>query len=127
MEDEIYPEVLKNLGKCLGGEEDMSHVLFSDNTRIALTSPVTEIANILLNEDTDKAEFEKIMNEFMHHGHLVPRAKEHAPFVFGESREKPRNYFFVGGWTSKQVSIWFYITFPEFQTTDLSSPIFSII
>lgn len=105
MDHEIYPQVLEKLGKCLGGEVEMSHVLFSDDTTIALTSPVTEIANLQLKEDTDKAEFEKVMQELMEHGHHVPRAKEHAPSVFGESREKPRSYFFVGGWTTKQVSL----------------------
>ncbi|KXN88062.1 hypothetical protein AN958_07521 [Leucoagaricus sp. SymC.cos] len=103
----VYPQVLEKLGKCLGGEVEMRHASFTDNTIIALTSPVTEIVHLKLKEGSNKTDFEKHMADFCRHALTAPIAKEHAPFVIGEQRESPGEYFFLGGWTTKQVRVCF--------------------
>jgi hypothetical protein len=117
MNDEVYPQVREKLGKCMGGEKEMRHVLFSDNTRIALTSPVTEIANLWLKDGVDKLEFENHMKSFIDHSLHAPLARDHQPFVFGETKESPGAYFFVGGWTTKQVRILTYMNSHELVGT----------
>ncbi|KAF5360369.1 hypothetical protein D9756_004911 [Leucocoprinus leucothites] len=101
----VYPKVIETLGKCFGGEVEMRHARFSDTTVMALSSPVTEVARIELKDTALKADFENGMRNFMDDAHHAPIAKEHAPFVFGETLESPGSYFFVGGWDSKQAHI----------------------
>lgn len=85
----------------------MFHVTFSDTTRIALTSPITEVVHQELKDTGNKAELEKVMADYIEHAHGISPADEHQPFVFGETRESAGTYFFLGGWTTKDVSCFF--------------------
>ncbi|KAJ3557809.1 hypothetical protein NP233_g11648 [Leucocoprinus birnbaumii] len=106
MDDQaVYPKVLENLGKCLGGDVEMRHVQFGDTTATALSSPVVEIAKLELKLGANKDEFESHMRDFMEHAKGAPRSKEHAPFTFGQTRESESSYFFMGGWDSKQAHL----------------------
>lgn len=102
-DQELYPKVGEALGKCIGANFLMRHVEFNETTRIALTSPVSEIVTLEL-KDKASAEQKKALNEVMldliEHGHTAPRAKEHPPFAFGETRESAGSFYFLGGWTS---------------------------
>lgn len=108
MDDKVvYPQVLEHLGKCIGGDPSMFHVTFSDTTRIALTSPITEVVHQELKDTGNKAALEKVMADYIEHAHGISPADEHQPFVFGETRESAGTYFFLGGWTTKDVSCFF--------------------
>lgn len=106
MDSKDYPGVIERLTPLLGGEPKMVHVAFSDNTRIAMTSPVTEIVTLELKDkqSSEKKEaFKGVMLDMIDHCHRAPRAKEHPPFAFGETREHPGSFYFLGGWTTVEV------------------------
>ncbi len=106
MDDKDYGKVGEKLTPLVGGDLKMVHVSFSDNTRIALTSPVSEIVTLELKDKQDqvkKEAFKGVMLDMIDHCHRAPRAKEHPPFAFGETREHSGSFYFLGGWTTVEV------------------------
>jgi len=64
---------------------------------------VTEIVTLELKDkqSSEKKEaFKGVMLDMIDHCHRAPRAKEHPPFAFGETREHPGSFYFLGGWTT---------------------------
>ncbi|KAF9450574.1 hypothetical protein P691DRAFT_758079 [Macrolepiota fuliginosa MF-IS2] len=101
--EELYPKVTEALGKCIGGDFIMRHVEFNEITRIALTSPVSEIVALELRDKTSaerKEALKKVMVDMIEHCHTAPRAKDHPPFAYGETKESAGSFYFLGGWTS---------------------------
>lgn len=108
MDDKDYSKVIEKLKPLLGGEPNMAHVAFNNDTRAALTHPVTQIATGELKDKQDpekKEAFKSTMIKTINEWNLFPSASERAPFCVGEVREHPGSFYFLGGWKSIEVRI----------------------
>lgn len=120
MDHKDYPEVGEKLKPLLGGEPKMVHIAFGDDTRPALTYPLTQVTTLELKDKQDpekKEAFKTAMVEMIDDCHRLPNAKQRASFCFGETREHPGTFYLLGGWNSVEVRI-----FPFFRVVNDVDP-----